>query len=93
MVDVAVEAPRVKDGPALCPHCQAIGACQPQADLQAMVSTRKLLEADYGWDVFGFIAEAKRQYRKAKGYHCPDLRAVQAHAAILAPEVDFSRVD
>jgi hypothetical protein len=92
MVDLTVEASRVKDTPALCAHCQAITACQPQADLHALVTTRKLLEADYGWDVFGFIAEAKRQYRKARDCHCPVLAAVQAEAGVLAPEVDFSSV-
>jgi hypothetical protein len=92
MVSVIDVSPQVNEETALCAHCQRIQTCEPYADLQALAVSRGILESEYGWDIFSFVAEAKRQYRKARDCHCPRLAAVQAQAAIVAPEVDFTRV-
>jgi hypothetical protein len=61
----------------------------PLADLQSLVINRAGLEAEYGWDVFSFIAAAKEQYRKAEASGCVELSHVRQKARELAPTVYF----
>lgn len=75
-----------------CADCRWAEACLPLSELKALVMSRGSLETDYGWDVFGFIAEAKRQFRRARSNRCPSLDRVREAAAALAPEVDFEHV-
>jgi hypothetical protein len=75
-----------------CEKCLWAGTCLQLADLQSLVINRAALEFEYGWDVFGFIGEAKRQYHKAMANGCPFLDEVKQKAGELAPTVDFERV-
>jgi hypothetical protein len=49
------------------------------------VINRAGLEAEYGWDVFSFLAAAKDQYRKARANGCVELVHVVQKARELAP--------
>jgi hypothetical protein len=84
--------PQVQRKEDVCAHCDALKTCEPRAELETVIVSRGILEADYGWDVLSMIAEAKRQYLAAKERHCPSLAEVKRKAAALAPEVDFDRV-
>lgn len=70
----------------VCHECERAGACLALADLRALVLSRPLLEAEYGWDAFSFIAEARRQLLRAGEQACPQLAAVIGEAEELTPE-------
>jgi hypothetical protein len=76
----------------VCTHCDDVKACRPRAELQCVASCRDVLQAEYGWDIFSMIAEARHQYILAKENNCPSLGEVKRQAAMLAPQVDFDRV-
>lgn len=80
------------DGSAVCSSCRWGGACIPLADLYCLQVNRAALEADYGWDVLSVMAEAKRQYRKARGNGCCRLPDVLRQAQQLAEYVDFEHL-
>jgi hypothetical protein len=77
----------------VCEECAWAGACIPASDLLCLILSKPALEAEYGWDAFGFIAEAKRQHRKAKERGCLHLADVTQKAEELAPQVDFSKME
>jgi hypothetical protein len=68
-----------------CARCRWAGTCLPLADLQSLVINRAGLEAEYGWDVFSFIAAAKEQHRIASAHGCVVLPRVRQMAKQLAP--------
>jgi hypothetical protein len=75
-----------------CSACAYAETCVALAQLKTLAINRSALEGEYGWDVFSFIAEAKREFRRAQTSKCSALDRVRIEAARLAPEVDFSRV-
>jgi hypothetical protein len=76
----------------VCEHCRWGGACIPLADLHCLWLHRPVLEADYGWDIFGFTAEAKQQYRQARARGCRQLPKMRQQAELLAEYVDFENL-
>ncbi len=76
----------------MCEQCRWAGSCIPLADLHCLELNRTGLEADYGWDIFSFMAEAKRQYRKARANGCPRLSDVAQEGQKLAENVDFDNL-
>lgn len=90
-MSAVLEAPHTgsRDETAVCEQCRWGGTCIPLADLHCLQLNRPGLEADYGWDVFGFMAVAKQQYRKARANGCRRLPDVLKQAQELAELVDF----
>jgi hypothetical protein len=50
-----------------CDDCRWAGTCIPRADLHSLIVCRAAQESEYGWDIFGLMAEAQRQLKRLDG--------------------------